>query len=222
MVFKRRDPRSWAQTITEFLYPRGGWTRAFHYVRHRVRRLPDTPERIARGIWAGVFTCFTPFFGFHFVIAGLIAALMRGNLLAALMSTFVGNPATFVPIAAISMRTGHLLLGTEFEEENLSLGAKIQEASGDLWHNFLAIFTDRVADWHGLTVFYHEVFFPYMVGGLIPGATAATVAYYLSVPLIRAYQNRRRRKIKAKFDAIKARAGATASPAGADAPDDAR
>ncbi|MEM9551176.1 MAG: DUF2062 domain-containing protein, partial [Pseudomonadota bacterium] len=60
MVFKRRDRPSLLARLGEMLYPRGGWARAFHYVKHRVRRLPDSPERIARGIWAGVFTTFTP------------------------------------------------------------------------------------------------------------------------------------------------------------------
>jgi len=50
VVFKRRDRRSPFQIAWEFIYPRGGWTRAFHYVKHRIRRLPDSPERIARGV----------------------------------------------------------------------------------------------------------------------------------------------------------------------------
>ncbi|MEY8843138.1 DUF2062 domain-containing protein, partial [Cribrihabitans sp. XS_ASV171] len=161
------------------------------------------PQRIARGVWAGVFTSFTPFFGMHFFVAGIIAWIMRGNILASLMATFFGNPITFVPIAAVSMRLGHFLLGTEFEQQDASLGRKFESAAGDLWHNFKAVFTPEVADWHGLSVFYNEVFFPYLVGGLIPGVISATVMYYLSVPLIAAYQNRRREKIRAKFEAIK-------------------
>ena len=209
MVFKRRDPRSWAQTVAEFLYPRGGWTRAFHYVRHRVRRLPDTPERIARGIWAGVFTTFTPFYTLHFLIAFLLARLMRGNIFAALMSTFFGNPLTYVPIGVISLQTGYFLLGTEFDElAQRSFAGKFVDAGTDLKNNLVALFNGQPADWHGLEVFYDEIFFPYMVGGLIPGAVAGTIAYVVSVPLIRAYQLRRRRKIMAKFNEIKRRAGA--------------
>ncbi|MGB0440846.1 MAG: DUF2062 domain-containing protein, partial [Paracoccaceae bacterium] len=43
MVFKRRDRRPIWQIVLDFLWPRGGWVRAFEYVKHRVRRLPDTP-----------------------------------------------------------------------------------------------------------------------------------------------------------------------------------
>lgn len=211
MVFRRRDRRPLLRTIADFLYPRGGWTRAFHYVKHRVRRLPDSPERIARGIWAGVFTTFTPFYTIHFLIAFLVARMMRGNILAALMATFFGNPLTYVPIGLVSLKTGHYLLGTEFDEgSHRSFGGKFIDAGGDLTDNLIALFTGREADWHGLSIFYHEIFFPYMVGGLIPGAIAGTVAYYISVPLIRAYKHRRKSAIKAKFEAIKKKAAAKA------------
>ena len=48
-MFKRRKPRSYSQLATEMIYPRGGWRRASQYVMHRIRRLPDQPQRIARG-----------------------------------------------------------------------------------------------------------------------------------------------------------------------------
>ena len=100
-MFKRRETRSWLRAIAEFFYPRGGWRRAASYVGHRLRRLPDPPHRIARGIAAGVFVCFTPFFGLHFFMAAILAFLMQGNIVAALLATFFGNPLTFPFIAAI-------------------------------------------------------------------------------------------------------------------------
>ncbi|KIC41727.1 DNA-directed RNA polymerase subunit omega [Ruegeria sp. ANG-S4] len=204
MVFKRRDRRSPVQIASELVYPRGGWTRAFHYVKHRVRRLPDTPERIARGIGAGVFAAFTPFYGLHFVVAAVLARLLNGNILAALSGTFFGNPLTYVPIGVICLQAGHFLLGTKFDEgDTHGLMGKFADAIGDLKNNFIAMFTDRVADWRGLGVFYDEVFFPYLIGGIIPGIVAGIICAYLSLPVIRTYQKRRRTKIKAKFEEIK-------------------
>lgn len=211
MVFRRRDRRPILRTIGEFLWPRGGWTRAFHYIKHRVRRLPDSPERISRGIWAGVFTTFTPFYTMHFLVAFLVARTMRGNVLAALMATFFGNPLTYVPIGLVSLKTGHFLLGTDFElGAHRSFLGKFVDAEEDLRSNLFALFSDREPDWRGLEVFFHEVFYPYLVGGLVPGAITATVIYYISVTFIRAYQKRRRKKIKAKFRAIKEKATAKA------------
>ena len=130
MVFRRRDRRSVLRATSDFLYPRGGWTRAALYVKHRVRRLPDTPERIARGIGAGVFTTFTPFYGMHFVVAAIVAKLCRGNILAALMGTFFGNPLTYVPIGLISLKMGHFILGTNFDDRaHRSFGGKFVDAA---------------------------------------------------------------------------------------------
>ncbi|UWQ28447.1 DUF2062 domain-containing protein [Leisingera sp. M527] len=207
MVFRRRDRRPPLRALANFLWPRGGWGRAFLYVKHRVRRLPDSPERIARGIWAGVFTTFTPFYGLHFLVAAIVSRLMNGNILASLSATFFGNPLTYVPIGVASLQTGHWILGTEFDEEvDKSLMGKFMAAGGDLKDNLIALFNDRPADWQGLYLFYNEVFYPYMIGGIIPGIITATVCYVLSLPVIRVYQQRRRSKIKAKFEAIKQRA----------------
>lgn len=200
MVFKRRDKRSWLRVGLESLWPKGGWGRAAQYVRHRVRRLPDTPDRIARGLFAGVFTTFTPFYGVHFVVAAIVARGVRGNILAALLGTFFGNPVTYFPIGAISLSTGQFFLGTASDTEvNRSLLGKFVDASSDLTHNFYAMFNDQDADWAGLYQFYDDVFFPYLIGGILPGLVTATIVYYISLPLITAYQNRRKGMIKAKL-----------------------
>ncbi|MEM6406896.1 MAG: DUF2062 domain-containing protein [Pseudomonadota bacterium] len=210
MVFKRRTPKSWALWAAHLVWPQGGWGRAARYVKHRVRRLPDTPERISRGVFAGVFTTFTPFYGFHFFIAAGIAKVTRGNILASLMATFFGNPLTYLPIGVISLKTGHFLLGTEFEED-MNIGRRFAGAGRDLKDNFFAMFTDDRADWHRLSAFYDEVFFPYMVGGILPGLIAGGICYYLSVPLIRAYQNRRKGRLKARWEQHKRKKAAKAA-----------
>jgi uncharacterized protein (DUF2062 family) len=211
VIFKRRDPKPFLRKLAELLWPRGGWARAFHYVKHRVRRLPDSPERIARGIWAGVFITFTPLFGFHFFGAVLIARAMKGNILASLMATFVGNPLTFVFITLASLKTGHWMLGTELEEGELrALSRKFADAGSDLWHNAISIFTPAQMDWSGLAIFSRDVFYPYLMGGIVSGIFFGTLAYYGSVPVLRAYQKRRRGMIKEKFEKLKAKTAAKA------------
>lgn len=212
MVFKRRDRRPIWQIARDFLYPRGGWGRAFEYVKHRLRRLPDTPQKIARGIFAGVFAAFTPFYGLHFVVAALVAKLMRGNILAALMGTFFGNPLTYVPIGVASLQSGYFLLGIRGEVEGV--GRAFANAFKTLRKNIEAGFTSDVAQWDELLSFYDTIFFPYLVGGVIPGLICATVCYSLTIPLISAYQNRRRKRLRAKLDQLKK----SGQPAGDDGP----
>lgn len=209
MVFKRRDKRPLWKILTEFFWPRGGWSRAAQYVRHRLHRLPDSPEKIARGIFAGVFTTFTPFYGLHFIFALILASILRGNVIAALLATFFGNPLTYVPIGVVSMKMGYFILGERGQSDDhiaRSLGGKFMDAGDALKNNFLTLFNGQTSDWHSLRIFFNEVFFPYLVGGIIPGLIAGGTCYLLSAPLIRAYQQRRSGAIKAKLAALKAKA----------------
>ena len=204
-MFKRRDRRPILKFLREFFWPDGGWSRAFQYLKHRLRRLPDTPQRIARGVCVGVFTTFTPFYGFHFLFAAAVAKLLNGNILAALLGTFFGNPLTYVPIGVVSLQTGHFLLGYTWESHAVerSLGGKFLDAWRDLRDNIIAFFTGRDADWSNLHVFYQEVFFPWLIGGIAPGLITAMVAYYLSLPLVIAYQKRRKGFLKEKILSLK-------------------
>ncbi|MGR3468013.1 MAG: DUF2062 domain-containing protein [Shimia sp.] len=209
MVFKRRDPRSWGRVLREALWPRGGWVRAAEYVKHRVRRLPDSPERIARGIAAGVFTTFTPFYGLHFVVAALGAWIIRGNVLAAMLATFFGNPLTYVPIIAVSLNTGYWMLGIR-PREDMEEGVlrKFGRVWGELWDNAQALLAGQPRDWSRVAVFWQDIFLPFLVGGIVPGLLAGIVMFWLSLPVIRAYQNRRKGLLKARIAAIRAKAAA--------------
>ena len=208
MVFKRRDRRSIISILMRFFWPKGGWKRAFHYVNFRLRRLPDSSQKISRGIWAGVFTTFTPFYGLHFLTAAIVARLLKGNILAALLATFFGNPLTYVPIGVISLQTGHFILGTDYIPQGdvgKSIFEKFLDAGADLQQNISALVKGVKTDWSRLEIFYQEVFFPYMIGGIIPGLIMASLGYYLSEPIIRAYQNRRKGFLLKKLRALKSR-----------------
>ena len=79
----------------------------------------------------------------HFVVAGTLAFLVRGNILAALLGTFFGNPLTYVPIGVISMKTGYFLLGRggrDDDEVHRSLAGKFVDAGENLKDNALAMF----------------------------------------------------------------------------------
>lgn len=200
MVFKRRDTRSWLQATGHFFYPKGGWSRAVYYVLHRLRRLPDPPHRIARGVAAGVFVCFTPFFGFHFFLAAGLAFIMQGNILASLLATFFGNPITFPIIVAVSLELGHWMVGQPGAVHLPQIFNEFTRASFELWTNVTAIFTTDVAHWDRLHRFFSHVFYPYLVGGIVPGIITAIAMYSLTLPAVAAYQKRRLKKLKARFE----------------------
>ena len=81
--------------------------RSGQYVTKRILRLTATPHAVAAGVAAGAFTSFTPFMGLHFLLAAVLAWMVRGNLLAPALGTFVGNPLTFPFGHPRSQQSGH-------------------------------------------------------------------------------------------------------------------
>ena len=207
MVFKRRKPLGWLAWLREMVYPRGGFKRATRYVIHRMSRLPDEPHRIARGIFAGSLIGFLPLPGLQFLAAWAAARLMRGNVLAALLGTFNTNPVTTPFFAVFAMTLGHWLLGVQSPLSAEAIAGAFGSATADLWRNFVAIFTDDRMQWGGLIQFWHDIYVPYFIGALLPGIIISLVCYYITIPIVQAYQKarfakaderrERRRKLKA-------------------------
>lgn len=181
-------------------YPDGGWQRAGSYVWHRLRRLPDTPERVAKGIAAGVLVSFLPLFGFHFLSAAAVAWVLRGNILAALLGTFFGNPFTFPLIVVSAMETGSLILGRGHMVNPRRVMGGFKDVWHEIWANLHAIITPAQANWDGTRAFFADVFLPYMLGGIIVGSVVAVASYFVSLPVIRAYRARRQRKLQQRFE----------------------
>jgi hypothetical protein len=198
------------------VYPSGGFRRAVQYVRLRLTRLPDEPHRIARGVFAGVFVSFTPFFGVHFLMAAGIAWVIRGNILAAMLATFVGNPLTTPFIAITSVEFGHWLIGIDKPLSFLAIVAAFSNAGAEIWQNIRAAFTEDPARWASLRNFLDTIFLPYLVGGLLPGLLVGLLFYWGTIPLVGAYQRIRAGKLRDRI----ARRQAGAAPGGAGTGDD--
>ncbi|MGF1444866.1 MAG: DUF2062 domain-containing protein [Pikeienuella sp.] len=197
MIFKRRHRPNLIERLREFFYPRKGFWRGFGYIGKRMRRLPDTPHRIALGFACGAFASFTPFFTLHFFVAAFFAWLLRGNIIAALFGTVVGNPISFPAIATTSLWLGQILLGQSGKEASFdtimaAFGAAFESAWGAVksWFGYAA-----TADASVLT-FLWDVFLPYLVGGSALGIAVAFVSYWIVGPLIAAYQVTRQKRIE--------------------------
>jgi uncharacterized protein len=200
LVFKRRDPIGWLAWLREMVYPKGGFKRATRYVIHRMRRLPDQPHRVARGVFAGSLIGFLPLPGMQFIAAWAAARLMRGNLLAALLATFNTNPITTPFFAVLAMTLGHSIMGIEAPLNAEYIGRAFAHAGADLWFNFKSIFTHDVSRWGGLSQFWHEVYLPYFIGALGPAILISLAGYYITIPLVEAYQKARAAKAKERSE----------------------
>lgn len=194
MVFKRRDPLSWGAWLREQIYPRSGLRRATRYVIHRMRRLPDQPHKVARGVFAGSLVGFLPLPGMQFVAAWAFSRLIGGNLLAALLATFNTNPITTPFFAVLALTLGHWILGIEQPLSWDYISSATEQAAIDLWFNIKAMFNSDVPRWEGLIQFWHDIYWPYFIGALGPGVLLSLVGYYVTIPLVAAYQKARAAK----------------------------
>lgn len=196
MVFKRREKQGWLEYLRGLFMPKKGWRRAIEYVGHRVKRLPDTPHNIALGFSCGVFVSFSPIFGLHFIYAAICAMILRANVLASLLGTFFGNPLTFVFIGPLCYSIGSRLLGLRGgPQDEAGLAESFKSAFAAIWQGIKAPFGYGQSNWYVLVDFFSDVFVPYFLGGLAPGFMAAGLCYFLTLPLIRAYQNKRRQML---------------------------
>lgn len=179
------------------VYPQGGFRRATQYV---LRRLPDSPHRIARGVFAGSMVGFLPLPGMQFLAAWLACRLVKGNLLAALLATFNTNPITTPFFAVLAMTLGHWMLGIQKPLSPEYIGEAFANAGSDLWFNVKALFGPAHTQWDGLAQFWHEIYLPYFLGALGPGLLLSVLFYYLTIPLVTAYQKARAAKSKERSE----------------------
>ena len=192
-MFKRRERRSIFRFFYEVIFSLKGISRAIGYVGIRLKRIPDTPHKISLGMSCGIFASFTPLFGLHFLIAGLLSYVLRANVLASLIGTFIGNPITFPIITVFNLKLGEWILGSN--EYSSGDGGKIFEGFLDfIFLIYKSLFTEGSIGENSvprMNEFLYGVFIPYSLGGLILGISIAILSYFLLRPLVSTYQKKR-------------------------------
>ncbi len=94
MLFQRRNPRPEKERLRLLVWPRRSFSRSLRYGGKRILRITASPHAVAAGLAVGVFSAFTPFFGFHLIIAIVLAYVLAGNIAAAALGTTLANPLT--------------------------------------------------------------------------------------------------------------------------------
>jgi len=89
-----------------------------HLTRQAVRRwldvllhIDDTPERTAAAFALGVFFGFSPFLGFHTILAIIFAFFLNLNRVAALLGVYSNLPWFLGPYYALATRLGAQITG---------------------------------------------------------------------------------------------------------------
>lgn len=206
MLLKRRQPPSWAESFRIFIWPRRSWLRSGQYVTKRILRLTATPHAVAAGVAAGAFTSFTPFMGLHFIFAALFAWLIRGNLLASALGTFVGNPLTFPFIWAAAYNTGQYIL------HNSATGSGPPDIVFAMKKVMKAVFDfDGRAASAAWQEIWDPLLFPMLVGGMPLGLLCAIPLYFLTRRAAAMFQETRRNKLIRKAAEVRERAAKMAN-----------
>ena len=181
MILKRRHPRTRVQHVKEALWPSMGIMRLVNYYKHRIARLPGTPYYIAAGFATGVAVSFTPFVGFHLIIASFITWMLGGSLVAMVLGTLIsGNPWTFPFIWISSYKLGQLMLGQE----------GTRAASRELTHHQFT-FTDLTHHWMDLLL-------PMSLGSLPLAIAAWFITFYIVSNVVKKNKDARMTRIHGK------------------------
>jgi uncharacterized protein (DUF2062 family) len=157
-------------------------TTKYYYL--RFIRLRGKPSVLARGVAVGTFVGITPTIPFHTILALILAFVLRGSKVAALLSTvLVSNPLTFFLQYYISFRIGNWITPGNISWEKMSelmeaisSGANFNESITALGHMGL------------------DTLIILLIGGSILAIPFTLVAYTLSFYFFRTVQQKRREK----------------------------
>ena len=186
MLFKRRQGPTLLQRMLILLWPQRGLQRGWRYLWHRMTRISATPHTIALGAAAGAFASFTPFMGFHFIIAAVIAFALGGSIVASALGTAVGNPLTFPFIWLASYNLGALLLG---HRQRTGLSIDLPD------HKFMLLFTQPGALWRAFWTAIDPYIVPMTVGGVPLGMACGLAVYFIVRSAVAGYQRRRQARL---------------------------
>ena len=146
--------------------------RVISYYKLRLARLPDSNYAISSGFACGAMVSFTPLLGLHFVLAVIFAYLIRGNFIAALIGTVVGNPITFPFIWGLIYKIGSYVTNIKLEKITHEI-------------NFDMIVNQT-----------YDIFFPMLAGGVIIAPFVWIITYYVIYGFINSFKKRRNKKNK--------------------------
>ncbi len=116
-------------------------------------RVKDSRDKLAVGFACGSMVSFTPFIGFHFFLAVIFAYILRGNIVASLIGTFIGNPFTFPFIWIFIYKVGNIFFKND------------QNFSFEL--TFQSLFQQG-----------YDILIPMLIGSLIVSIPIWLISYY--------------------------------------------
>ncbi len=119
-IFKKKNPKNYKTMFSNF-FSLNYLKRTSIYYFLRLARLEASIYSISAGFACGSMVSFTPFIGFHFILALVLAFVIRGNILASMIGTVVGNPFTFPFIWVTIYNIGIIFFNPDKLNKNVEL-----------------------------------------------------------------------------------------------------
>jgi uncharacterized protein (DUF2062 family) len=173
MILARRNKRTFGEHVRETVWPSAGWSRSLRYFGKRILRLSGSPHAVATGFGAGIFIGWSPFFGFHYLMAVGLSLLLRGNVLAAVLSTSIANPLTLPALWALDYEVGAMIVGHH------------PHGSAGIAHSIAEKSMEKLL----------PILEPMIVGWAILGAVTWLASYFIVGYAVRAFQHARRERL---------------------------
>ena len=134
----------------------------------------DSPERTAAAFALGCFVGFSPFLGFHTLIALTLAFLLGFNRVAVLLGVYSNVPWLIGGYYVFTTMLGERLTGVrlppDFRERLFAL-FELSLRSGHFWSQ--------------LAVLLEPLFVPFIVGSMVGCSFVAAVAYPVALAFVR-------------------------------------
>ncbi|RLL76326.1 DUF2062 domain-containing protein [Ochrobactrum soli] len=179
MLFQRRNPLTRRERLRLMLWPRRSFSRSFKYGGKRILRITASPHAVAAGLAVGVFSAFTPFFGFHLIIAIVLAYFLAGNIAAAAIGTTLANPLTLPFIWGSTFELGRFIMnGSVDAAPPVHFGRALETMHFDeIWTPLLK---------------------PMLFGSTILGTACAVLVYFVTRYAVSGFRRRRVERLAEK------------------------
>ncbi len=170
------------------IWPRRSFSRSLRYMGKRITRITASPHAVAAGLAVGVFAAFTPFFGFHLILAVVLAYLIAGNIAAAAIGTALANPLTIPFIWGGTYELGRMLVEKHAHVKPVPLTGLLES---------------EVLRQMSFTELWQPVLKPMLLGSLVMGLGCALAVYVVTRWATMNYRHRRLQRISMRKVQIK-------------------
>ncbi len=144
------------------------WTEALLHIH-------DTPRRTAAAFAVGVFFGFSPFLGFHTILALGVAFVFSLNRVAVLAGVYSNLPWIIGAWYGLTTAAGAWVLGT-----------KLPPRFGESLVQMFSLSLFHVDFWRQVAHDMRPLFWPYFLGSLVGAVVLSVTAYWLTVGFLEA------------------------------------